>query len=83
MVEERRAIIDRVKSGKQKGQFKFVLKALNGEVIARSHPESYTRLQSAVDTLENNFRDYVIYEKLPGGQLRKLGNFTKQEDRPY
>ena len=82
MVEEKRAIIDKVKSGKQKGQFKFVLTALNGEVVARSHPESYKQLQSAVKTLENCFHEYVIYEKTSSG-LNKLGNYQNQEERDY
>ena len=82
MIEEKRAIIDKVKSGKQKGQYKFVLMALNGEVIARSHPESYNQLQGAIKTLENHFRDFVIYEKTPNG-LNRLGNYPNQEERSY
>lgn len=82
MVEEKRAIIDKVKSGKAKGQFKFVLKALNGEVIAKSHPESYKRIQGAIKTIENHFKDFVIYEKTATG-LKRLGNIPNQEERAY
>jgi uncharacterized protein YegP (UPF0339 family) len=78
--EEKRAIIDKVKSGREKGQYKFVLRALNGEVIARSHPEAYTQLHSAVDTLKEHFKDFVIYEKTKLGLLRR-GNYPPQEEQ--
>jgi uncharacterized protein YegP (UPF0339 family) len=78
--EEKRAIIDKVKSGREKGQYKFILRAKNGESVAKSHPEAYTQLHSAVDTLKEHFKDFVIYEKTKEG-LRRLGNYPKQEEQ--
>ncbi len=59
----KRAIIKKVSKGRNKGQFRFVLKASNGEIVAQSHPETYERLQSCLDTLNNNFPDFDIIKQ--------------------
>ena len=59
----KKAFIKTVSKGKQKGQFRFVLKASNGETIAVSSPESYTQKHSAIETLTANFPDFQIVDK--------------------
>lgn len=57
------AIIKTVSKGKHKGQFRFVLKAANGEVVATSGTESYTQKHSCIETLATHFKDFAIVEK--------------------
>ena len=61
--KNRTAEILTVKTGKLKGQFRFKLIAINGKVIAQSYPETYIVKKSCVDTLHNNFPDFVIVDK--------------------
>jgi uncharacterized protein YegP (UPF0339 family) len=60
------AIITTVKKGKHKGEFKFTLKAANGEAVAQSYPESYTALHNCIKTLKHCFPDYKIVDKSIG-----------------
>jgi uncharacterized protein YegP (UPF0339 family) len=62
------AVIQKVTRGRQKGQFKFVLFASNGEPIADSHPETYTQKHSAMETLRANFSDFVIVDQTKEGE---------------
>ena len=55
------ATIKRITHGKLKGQFRFILKAENGEIIATS--ESYTQKHSCKETLESNFPNFKILDK--------------------
>lgn len=59
----KKAQIKQISRGKHKGEFRFLLFASNGEVIANSHPESYTQKHSCIETLTNNFPDFVIEDK--------------------
>lgn len=59
-INMRKAKIKRIAKGKKKGEFRFVLYAINGEVIANSHPESYTQKHSCIATLKNNFPNFEI-----------------------
>lgn len=59
----KKAIIKLVSKGKQKGQFRFVLLAENGEVIATSGSETYTQKHSCIETLESNFPNFTIIDK--------------------
>jgi uncharacterized protein YegP (UPF0339 family) len=59
----KKALIKKVSKGKLKGQYRFVLKAENGETVAVSSPESYTQKHSALETLEANFPDFKIIDK--------------------
>lgn len=53
-----KAQIKPVKSGKAKGQFRFVLKGNNGEIIASS--ESYTQKHNVIDVLTLYFPGFTI-----------------------
>lgn len=57
------AIIKQVSKGKQKGQFRFVLKAENGQVVATSGSENYTQKHNLISTLESNFKEFTIIDK--------------------
>lgn len=56
-----KAIIKIVSHGKLKGQFRFVLKAVNGETIAVS--ETYTQKHNVLDVLTNYFPNFEIVDK--------------------
>lgn len=56
-----KAIVKTVSHGKQKGQFRFVLKASNGEVIAVS--ETYTQKHNALDIIKEYFPNFEIVDK--------------------
>lgn len=56
------AIIKTVRRGKRKGQFRFVLKAANGEIIASSGSESYTQKHNCVDVLNKYFPEFDIVD---------------------
>lgn len=59
----KKAIIKKVRKGKAKGQFIFVLKSTNGQVVANSLPETYHNKQDAEDTITNNFPEFVIVDE--------------------
>lgn len=54
----KKAVIKIVLKGKYKGQFRFILKSKNGEIIATS--ELYTQKQSCIKTLKNHFSEFKI-----------------------
>jgi uncharacterized protein YegP (UPF0339 family) len=54
------AKITTVKRGKHAGEFKFNLYGANGEPVAQSWPESYTKKQKCIQTLKNLFPDWTI-----------------------
>lgn len=56
-----KAIIKIVSHGKLKGQFRFVLKAVNGEPIATS--ETYTQKHNVLDVLTTYFPNFEIVDK--------------------
>lgn len=56
----KQAIIKKVTNGKNKGQWRFVLWAANGKVIAVSGTETYHNLQDCKDTCTHNFPDFKI-----------------------
>ena len=56
------AIIKTVRKGKRKGQFRFVLKAPNGEVIASSGSESYTQKHNCYEVLAKYFTKFAILD---------------------
>ena len=58
-----KAIIKTVSKGKQKGQFRFVLVAANGEIVATSGSESYTQKHNCIKTLEALFPQFEITDK--------------------
>lgn len=55
-----KAYILKVTKGKNAGQFRFVLKASNGEIVAVSHPETYTSKKMAEKTIKNCFPNFKI-----------------------
>jgi uncharacterized protein YegP (UPF0339 family) len=57
----KKAIIKKVTHGKLKGQFRFILKAENGEIVATS--ETYTQKHSCIETIESNFPNFIIEDK--------------------
>lgn len=57
----KKAIIKRVEKGKQQGQFRFVLKAANNEIIATS--ETYTRKYNCIKTVERHFPQFIIIDQ--------------------
>lgn len=56
------AIVKKVSKGKLKGQFRFVLKAKNGEIIATSGTESYTQKHNCISVLKEHFPNFKIIE---------------------
>lgn len=56
-----KAIIKLVPSGKLKGQFRFVLKAANGETIATS--ETYTQKHNVTEVLVEYFPNFEVVDK--------------------
>lgn len=58
----KKARIILVTKGKNVGQFRFKLYGINGEPVANSHPETYTQKHSCIETLQNNFPDFVIID---------------------
>src|SRR5688572_7173005 len=56
----KKAVIKKVTHGKLKGQFRFLLVAENGEVVAVSHPETYTQKHSLLETLATNFPNFTV-----------------------
>lgn len=56
-----KAIIKTISHGKMKGQFRFVLKGKNGEIIATS--ESYTQKHNVIELLEIYFPAFIIDDK--------------------
>jgi len=55
-----KAIIKKVVRGKNKGQFRFLLIAKNGEPVAQSHPETYHNERDLLKTLRNYFPGFEI-----------------------
>jgi uncharacterized protein YegP (UPF0339 family) len=55
-----KALIKTVKQGKLKGQFRFVLKGKNGEIIATS--ETYTQKHNVKKVLNKYFSLFKIEE---------------------
>ncbi len=64
----KKAIINKVRSGKSKGQFRFTLWAANGQVIATCGTERYQNLQDCIDTVEHNFPDFEVSLAFVKGQ---------------
>ena len=58
-----KAVIKKVRSGKQKGQFRFELIGTNGETIATSGSENYTQKHNAIDVLSKYFPTFTIEDK--------------------
>jgi uncharacterized protein YegP (UPF0339 family) len=56
-----KAIIKKVSHGKLKGQFRFVLKGSNGEIIAVG--ETYTQKHNCIETLQNYFSNFEVVDK--------------------
>lgn len=56
-----KAIIKRVTHGKQKGQFRFILVAENGEIIATG--KNYTQKHNIIELLEKYFSNFAIIDK--------------------
>lgn len=56
-----KAIIKKVKQGKMKGQFRFVLKGRNGETIAVS--ETYTQKHNVTKLLKKYFTLFEIVDE--------------------
>jgi len=61
--KSRRAIIKRVNKGRNKGQFRFVLIGDNGEMVADSHPETYTAKAMCKKTLTKYFASFRIVDE--------------------
>lgn len=57
-----KAYIKNVWQGRNKGQFRFVLKAKNGETVAISHPETYKSKSMAIQTLTRCFPQFEIVD---------------------
>ena len=57
-----KALIKKVTKGRFKGQFRFVLKASNGEVIATSATEFYTQKHNVREVLEKYFPNFEIID---------------------
>lgn len=55
-----KAVIKKVTHGKRKGQFRFVLKATNGEIIATS--ETYTQKHNVIEVLNSYFCEFEILD---------------------
>lgn len=60
-VMNKRIVIKRITHGKFKGQFRFVLKAANNEVIATS--EQYVAKQSITGLAKEHFPDFELDDK--------------------
>lgn len=60
-IDNMKAVIKRVTHGKQKGQFRFILKAGNNEPIA--HGETYTQKHNVKELLEKYFPLFTIEDK--------------------
>ena len=58
----KKAEIVLVKAGRRKGEFRFRLKAKNGEIIATSGSESYKQKQSCIKTLSEHFPEFAIFD---------------------
>ncbi len=56
-----KAILKKVSHGKQKGQFRFVLKGANGEIIATS--ETYTQKHNVTEILQVAFPNFEVVDK--------------------
>jgi hypothetical protein len=56
----KKAVITLVTRGKLAGQFRFVLKAKNGEIVASSYPETYKSKKMAEKTLKAHFAEFQI-----------------------
>jgi hypothetical protein len=56
-----KAIIKPVTKGKRKGQFRFVLKADNGENL--SPQETYTQKHNVISVLEKYFPNFTIVDQ--------------------
>lgn len=61
--EKPHAYIQQVVRGNNKGQFRFTLKGSNGETVAVSHPETYTRKEKCIQTLKELFPNFEIVDK--------------------
>jgi uncharacterized protein YegP (UPF0339 family) len=57
----KRAIIKKVSKGRQKGEYRFLLIAENGEIIATS--ETYTAKHNVVDVIKAHFPEFTIVDK--------------------
>lgn len=56
----KKAIIKQVSRGARKGEYRFVLKAANGETIATSGTESYTQKHNCLQVVLDHFPDFAI-----------------------
>ena len=56
----KKAIIKKVTKGKRKGEYRFILKAENGEIVATSGTESYTQKHSCIETIKSCFPNFEI-----------------------
>jgi hypothetical protein len=54
-------IIKRVTHGKKKGEFRFILKGTNGEVIG--HGETYTQKHNIVELHTTYFSNFELIDK--------------------
>lgn len=56
----RKAVITKVKKGREKGQFRFTLFGDNGESVGNSGKENYHNLNDIVATLTKYFPSFTI-----------------------
>lgn len=56
-----KAVIKTVSHGKLKGQFRFILKGVNGEIVATS--ETYTQKHNCTEVLETYFSTFEVVDK--------------------
>lgn len=62
--KSKQAVITKVKTGKLKGEYRFMLKSRNGKIVAQSYPETYKKKADCVKTLRECFADFEIVVKL-------------------
>ncbi len=56
-----KAIIKKVSHGNQKGQYRFVLRGKNNEIVAVS--ETYTQKHNALEVLADYFSNFEVVDK--------------------
>lgn len=56
-----KAIVKKVSHGKLKGQFRFILKGNNNEIIATG--ETYTQKHNCLEVLQSFFPNFEIIDK--------------------
>lgn len=72
-----KAKIKQVTHGKQKGQFRFVLKGDNGEIVG--HGETYTSKSECLQTLNKYFPNFQIVDETKP-QKKRVEDFQPYSD---